>query len=131
MATHLKTKIELDRDSGLLSLKDALIDVNGVQLDMSGTLQRDTLAHALDVDIAYGLHAPSLETVLKMIPRSVLKDNKVSAQGEVAVNGTLKGLYGKGKMPVITLNVQVKDAAAQYAGMPYGIDTLEADFRGR
>lgn len=131
MATHLKTKIELDRDSGLLSLKDALIDVNGVQLDMSGTLQRDTLAHALDVDIAYGLHAPSLETVLKMIPRSVLKDNKVSAQGEVAVNGTLKGLYGKGKMPVITLNVQVKDAAAQYAGMPYGIDTLEADFSGQ
>lgn len=131
MAIHLKTNVELDRDSGLFTLKDALVDINGVKLGIKGTLRRDTVEHALDVDMAYGLHAPSLETVLKMIPHSILKENKVSAQGEVKVKGTLKGLYGKGKMPIVALDVKVKDASAQYAGMPYGIDELEADFSGQ
>lgn len=131
MAAHLKTEVELDRDSGLLSLKDALVDINGVEFGLNGTLRRDTVAQALDVDMTYGLHAPSLETVLKMIPRAILKDNKVSAKGDVTVEGTLKGLYGKEKMPMITIDVKIKDAAAQYAGMPYGIDALEADFSGQ
>ena len=98
-------------------MKDARVDINGVEFGLNGTLRRDTVTQALDVDMTYGLHAPSLETVLKMIPRAILKDNKVSAKGDVTVEGTLKGLYGKEKMPMITIDVKIKDAAAQYAGI--------------
>ena len=89
-----------------------------------------TLQKALDVDLKYGLHAPSLETVLAMIPESILKKESVSAQGEVKLEGTLKGLYGKKQMPLATLKVQINEASAKYDRLPYGIDNFTADFYG-
>lgn len=79
----------------------------------------------------YGLHTPSLETVLHMIPESILKKAEVSAGGEVSFIGTLKGMYGKQKMPLATLDIKIKDAFARYAGLPYGIDKVNADFSAR
>lgn len=131
IATRLQTDLRLIRSQRTLELKDALLDINGIQLDLKGTLRRDTVAKAANVDLQYSLHAPSLETVLRMIPASVLKKGDVNAQGEVTVNGTLKGLYGKKQMPLATLKVDINQASAQYKGMPYGIDEISADFFGQ
>ena len=131
IATRLQTDLRLIRSQRTLELKDALLDINGIQLDLKGTLRRDSVAKAANVDLQYSLHAPSLETVLRMIPASVLKKGDVNAQGEVTVNGTLKGLYGKKQMPLATLKVDINQASAQYKGMPYGIDEISADFFGQ
>lgn len=148
MQTHLKTNLELDRQSRILTLKNARLNVNGVELDVKGTLRRDTLLYntqqpdtlvsdslpqhrPLCVDIAYSLHAPSLETVLRMVPESVLKKTDVTTSGEVKLDGRVTGLYGNGEMPMATLKIQVNKASAHYAGFPYGVDTLDADFFGQ
>ena len=131
ISTRLRTEMALDRKAHTLTLRDASIDVNGVELDVQGTLRRDTAARAIGVDLTYGLHAPSLETVLHMIPESVLKKEDVKAGGEVKVNGTLKGLYGKRRLPLATLSVEISNASAQYAGLPNGIDEFTADFFGQ
>ena len=91
-------------------------------------MRHDAIAQTLDLDLQYGLHAPSLETVLHMIPESILQKKEVSVKGEVAFKGELKGTYGKQKLPLATLDIKIKDASARYAGLPYGIDKLEADF---
>lgn len=131
MATHLRTDIELNRATHTFALHDALLDVNGVKLDVKGTLKRDTAARALQVDLAYGLHAPSMETVLHMIPESILKKEKVKADGEVLVEGTVKGPYGKKQMPLVTLKIQMNDVTAQYDRLPYGVDDFKAEFYGQ
>ncbi len=131
IATHFTTDIEVNRVTNTLILNDALLNVNDIALDLKGTILRDTTARALNLDLSYGLHAPSVETVLHMIPESILKQNEVSANGDVMVSGTVKGFYGKEKMPLATIHVQINDASAQYAGMPYGIDELKADFSGQ
>ena len=131
IAPKLKTKLALNRAKRTITLRDALIDINGVELDVKGSFQRDSVEKALNVDLQYGLHAPSLETVLHMIPKSILKKEEVSAQGDVSVNGILKGPYGKDKLPMVTLKVEITDAAAKYDRLPYGIDKLNADFFGQ
>ena len=131
IATHLRTDLELNTARHSLLLHDAMIDINGTKLGVKGTVRRDTAAKALDVDLQYGLHTPSLETVLHMIPESILKKAEVSAGGEVSFIGTLKGMYGKQKMPLATLDIRIKDAFARYAGLPYGIDKVNADFSAR
>lgn len=128
LSTRLKTDLELDRTQRTLALNNAFLSVNGIELDVQGTLRADTTARALDMDLNYGLHAPSLETVLHLIPESVLKKEEVTAKGEVGVKGTLRGQYGHGKMPKATLTVQIKQASAKYARMPYGVDDITADF---
>lgn len=131
IASRLKTEIEFNRAQRTIALHDALLDVNGVELDLKGSVRRDTVAKALDVDLQYGLHAPSLERVLHMIPESVVKKEEVSAQGDVTLNGIVKGLYGKDRMPMITLKVLIDKASAKYARLPYGIDEFKADFFGQ
>lgn len=131
IATQLKTDVELDRATRTIDLRNALLDVNGVELDIKGTLRGDTVAKALDIDLQYGLHAPSLETVMHMIPESVVKKEEVSAQGDVTLNGIVKGLYGKDKLPMVTLKVVIDKASAKYAHLPYGIDEFKADFFGQ
>lgn len=128
IATSLRTDITVDRSTAVWKLKDTRLNINGVELDVDGSFQRDTIAKTIGMDLHYGLHAPSVETVLGMIPKTYVKDNKVSAKGEVTVSGTVKGKYGEKQLPEVSLKINIKDVSAQYAGLPYGIDQLTADF---
>lgn len=132
VATRLRASVELDRAQRTLTLHDALLGINGTELDLTGTVRRDTArAGALLLDLRYGLHAPSLETVLHMIPESVLKRGEVAADGEVRISGAVKGPYGRQALPLATLDAEIKDASARYAGMPYGVDALDARLVGQ
>lgn len=128
LATSLQTDITVDRKTRIWKLKDTRLNVNGIELDVNGSFRRDTVAKTIGMDLQYGLHAPSMETVLKMIPKAYVKDNKVSAKGEVIVSGTVRGEYGEKKLPAVSLKINVKEASAQYKGLPYGIDAFTADF---
>lgn len=118
----------VDRQTAVWKLKDTELDVNGIRLDVNGTFRRDTVAKTIGMDLEYGLHAPSMETVLRMIPKSYVKDTKVSAKGEVTVSGRVRGVYGDKKLPAVSLKIGIKEASAQYKGLPYGIDEVTADF---
>ena len=127
VAMKVETGLDWNRATQTLTLDGTRMLVNGVKFGLKGTLRRDTVARAADVDLSYGLYAPSIKTVLEMVPESVLKKEKFDAEGKVALAGTLKGLYGKRQMPVATLDLKVKEAAVKYAGSPYGVDRLDAD----
>lgn len=128
IATSLRTDIMVDRQTAVWKLKDTELDVNGIRLDVNGAFRRDTVAKTIGMDLEYGLHAPSMETVLRMIPKSYVKDSKVSAKGEVTVSGRVRGVYGEKKLPAVSLKIGIKEASAQYKGLPYGIDEVTADF---
>ena len=128
IATSLRTDIMVDRQTAVWKLKDTELDVNGIRLDVNGAFRRDTVAKTIGMDLEYGLHAPSMETVLRMITKSYVKDTKVSAKGEVTVSGRVRGVYGDKKLPAVSLKIGIKEASAQYKGLPYGIDEVTADF---
>lgn len=128
IATSLRTDIMVDRQTAVWKLKDTELDVNGIRLDVNGAFRRDTVAKTIGMDLEYGLHTPSMETVLRMIPKSYVKDSKVSAKGEVTVSGRVRGVYGDKKLPAVSLKIGIKEASAQYKGLPYGIDEVTADF---
>lgn len=128
IATSLRTDIMVDRQTAVWKLKDTELDVNGIRLDVNGTFRRDTVAKTIGMDLEYGLHAPSMETVLRMIPKSYVKDSKVSAKGEVTVSGRVRGVCGDKKLPAVSLKIGIKEASAQYKDLPYGIDEVTADF---
>ena len=128
IATSLRTDIMVDRQTAVWKLKDTELDVNGIRLDVNGAFRRDTVAKTIGMDLEYGLYAPSMETVLRMIPKSYVKDTKVSAKGEVTVSGRVRGVYGDKKLPAVSLKIGIKEASAQYKDLPYGIDEVTADF---
>ena len=70
VAASLQTDIEVDRVTSLWALKNTALTINGIRLDVNGELKRDTVAKRVGVDLKYGLHAPSMETVMNMIPEA-------------------------------------------------------------
>ena len=128
VAVFLQTDIEVDRSTALWTLKNTGLTINGIRMDVNGELRRDTVTKTVGMNLKYGLHAPSMETVMNMIPEAYVKRGQISVKGEVKVNGTLEGNYGNKQLPAISLNIKINDASARYEGLPYGIDNFTADF---
>lgn len=133
LVNHLRLGVDTDmkikRDSMLCTLEKAVFDVNGIRFGAGGSLRGDTVAHALQVNLQYGVHIPSLKTLLNLVPDAILKKtDEVDVRGEVKCRGEISGSYGKDKIPVITSEFSIKDGYIAYSGMPAKIDTLETDF---
>lgn len=101
-----------------------------MKFGVGGRLQADTLNRLLDVDLTNGIKVPSLKTLLDLVPETVLKhDENVTVSGEVLCRGTLKGKYGKDRVPVLDARF-VNEGSVKYAGMPYSLDKLDVDLEG-
>lgn len=127
-ALSLNTNVGFNADSMKVVLRNADLGVNDINLSLNGTLRGDSVRRAMDVDLAFGAVAPSVERALNLIPESVVRHQDLTADGTVILEGTVKGAYGSGLMPAVTLCLKIEDASAHYEGLPYGIDSLEADF---
>ena len=129
LAFGVETGMSIDRDSLLYRLDKAVFEVNGMKFGAGGTVKADTLQRLLDVDVKYGIHIPSLKTLIDLIPEAVLqKDKEADIRGDVLCTGDIRGQYGKKNVPLITAFFQIKDGYVAYEGMPSRIEELNTDF---
>lgn len=131
VASSIQTDILIDRQTLTYELRNTGVTLNGIRFDANGTFVRDTVAKTIAMDVRYGLHTPSVGTVLGMIPESIMKKSQVNAKGEVTVSGEVQGVYGEKHLPAVSLKIEINDASAQYADMPYGIDRFSASLEAR
>ncbi len=128
LAFDLRGRVGYDRDSSLVRLAGARLDLNGLRLGMQGYVVADTTQGTADVHMRLGLHSGSLADLLAMLPESLVDpDRKITAEGTAAFEGRIDGVYGPGQFPELTGRLHVKNASARYGGMPWGIDCLTTD----
>lgn len=132
LVNHLRlgveTEMKINRDSLLYTLNKAVFDINGVRFGAGGTLRADTIDRTVMVDLQYGIHIPTLKTLLDLVPDALLKKtNDVEVRGEVACKGEIKGRYGRQNIPLITTEFRIKDGYVAYSGMPAKLDSLQLD----
>lgn len=128
----LKSGMSIDRDSLLYTLDRAVMDINGLKFGLGGECRGDSVTRTLDVDMKFGMQVPSLKTVLDLVPPAILKrDKKAEVEGSVLCNGTIKGIYGKDRIPIITSRIRINNGAVRYEGMPYALEKLELDVEGQ
>lgn len=129
LALGVETSMKINRDSLLYTLDKAVFDVNGVRFGAGGTLRGDTVNRTLMVNLKYGIHIPTLKTLLDLVPDTILKKTEnVDVRGEVSCKGEITGLYGRQNIPLLTAEFRIKDGYIAYPGMPSKIDTLNVDF---
>ena len=124
----IETGMKINRDSLLYTLEKAVVDVNGIRFGAGGTLRGDTVNHTLLVNLKYGIHIPTLKTLLDLVPDTILhKTENVEVRGDVLCQGEIKGIYGQQNIPLLTSEFRIKDGFIAYPGMPSKIDTLNVD----
>lgn len=129
LAFGMETGMSINRDSLLYRLHKAVFNINGIKFGAGGTVKADTIQRQLEVNIKYGIHIPSLKTLIDLIPEAILqKDKKADIRGDVLCTGEIKGEYGKKNVPLITAFFRIKDGYVAYEGMPSRIEALNTDF---
>lgn len=129
LALGFETGMRVNRDSLLYTFEKAVFDVNGVKFGVGGTLKADTVNRTLDVSLKYGIHIPTLKTLLDLVPDTILrKTDSIDVRGEVLCQGEITGLYGKKNIPLLTSEFKIKNGYIKYPGMPSQIDTLNMEF---
>ena len=118
----------IDQNSKTYTLKDNDIIVNALRLIGDGAIQ---LAGNEDIQLDLAVRAPQNEfkNLLSMIPGAYLEGyEEVKANGQFALNGTVKGIYNGAKnlMPALDFDLEVSNADLQYPDLPLGIDNINA-----
>ncbi|MEO0341051.1 MAG: hypothetical protein AAF242_17795, partial [Bacteroidota bacterium] len=118
----------IDQNTNTYTLKDNDIIVNALRLTGDGSIQ---LASGDDINLDLAVRAPENEFkhLLSMIPGAYLEGYEdVKANGQFALNGTVKGTYNgtKNLMPALDFDLDVRHADVKYPDLPLGIDNINA-----
>ena len=126
IALGLETRLHINNETRVYETDKMNLDLNGMKAGCVGKIQKDTLKDEYLMDIHLGMNIPSLAELLKLIPKSVIKETAdVTTNGDVLVTGSIRGAYGKGIFPVADLKASIDKGSFQYKGMPYGVDQLD------
>ena len=124
----INTQFEYNRDSLLLTIEDANVDVGDISLNASGLLRGDKENMALITDLYFNLSTPSLENIIKSIPgRLIKKGQEFSADGSVELCGSIKGVYNneKNEIPSFDLDFSIENGEFKFDNMEYGVERLD------
>ncbi|MEG2180643.1 MAG: AsmA-like C-terminal region-containing protein [Bacteroidales bacterium] len=135
LANHIElgveSHVELNIPAHTLRTDKMAIELNGIKAGCAGSIQKDTLLNEYNMNIHWGLNIPSLADVLKLIPKSIVKEvENVNTTGDILVTGTLKGTYGNGIFPIADLKAAINNGSFHYKGMQYGVDLLDLNANG-
>lgn len=124
----IQSKLEMEGQKKVLHMDHTRFKLNDAAFVLSGDVSILHDPTALGLDLLFGLQNASMENLLGLIPASVINKKAIpETKGDIALEGKIKGNYGKDIYPVIDANLQIKNGEIAYQGMPNKLDRLEAD----
>ncbi|MFI3298547.1 MAG: hypothetical protein R3Y49_01955 [Rikenellaceae bacterium] len=122
------TQMEFNRDSLILTIPQAELRVNTIDLRSRGELRADSSYTEFYVDLDTRLTTPSISEFLKLIP-STLIDSKESltTEGTVDMVVALKGEFSESSKPSVSAKLQMENVVARYASRKVSIEDIDCD----
>ncbi|MDR1553455.1 MAG: AsmA family protein [Prevotellaceae bacterium] len=126
IALAINGNFDADFANNTFTLKENEIQINKMALKADGVIKNTE--SGMDFDLTYGLKVPSLKSLLGLIPSTIIAEvNDIETQGDLSMNATMKGLLNDNSMPVITLDLKVKDGYIKYSGFTEAVKNLNID----
>jgi hypothetical protein len=113
----LTADVQADLARKAYTLKDTELRLNDLRLGVAGSAS--TAGKNLGLDLAFNAPSTKFLSILSLVPAVYAHDfDKVKTSGSFAVNGKVKGEYGKDAFPSFAINTKVDNAAFQYPDLP-------------
>ena len=122
--------VNVDMPNSKYTLKDNTIALNALVLKADGFVQ--LVEEAINMDIKYSTSQNQFKNFLSLIPSAYTADYKdVSANGDLAFNGFVKGTYdaNTGELPAFGVNLSVKNGDFKYPDLPLGINGINTQIK--
>ncbi len=124
----LSSKLSFNRDSMMVSFKDAEFRLNNIELKADGRLRSDSLLSSVAVDIRSSLNTPSLGEFLALVPnRYIDEKEKISTSGSVALDIDVSGEYSSTSMPIVDARLKIEDGTARYGSKKISLERVLCD----
>lgn len=127
-ALNLTANLNYKIDSMLLSINQANLLYNSIDLKTNGTISTDSTQSILAVDISTTLSSPSISEFLKLIPPTVIDQKEsLNTEGIVDLAIDFKGVYSDTSKPLITAKVLIENGKARYGSRKVYIEDIDCD----
>ncbi len=126
----ITSKIDADLEHSIYKFAGAEVDIDKMELTADGQVAMvGDKGQNMNIDLTYAFKVPSLASLLAAIPAEYMQGVGVETQGEFDMKGWVRGIYSETSMPVIGLDLQVKNGYIKYAGFPEAIKSLNIDLQ--
>ncbi len=129
LSLNVKTDIDADLENSIYKIAGGEFDINQMNFTADGQVAMvGAQSENMDIDLTYTLKVPSLASLINLIPKEYMKDIPLEeTRGEFNMNGWVKGIYSETSMPVIGLDLHVKDGYIKYSGLSESINKIAID----
>jgi len=126
VALGLDADVQADLARRKYTLRNTKISLNDLELAASGSAA--TNGQRLALDLAFNAPATRFRNILSLVPAIYAHDfDKVKTSGTFALEGRVRGEYGKDAFPSFAIDTKVNDATFQYADLPLPARSIVVD----
>lgn len=119
-------EIAMPENEMTLTFKDNHALINELDLKFDGSmLMNDEL---MDFDFTFNTLNQTFKSLLSIVPGAYTEDfNSIATDGEIDINGSLKGKYTDVDMPGFNINTIVSNAWLKYPDLPEKLENINLD----
>lgn len=127
---HLNSDLDLSINDQRIHIKDLLLKLNQYQLNLNGTVHRDTASGNIAMDLQYNTQKWPLKEFLAMIPSAIIGNtlDDIDMDGRIGLAGKIYGHYNDHQLPLITVNADLEKGAFSMKDFPLAFDKINALF---
>lgn len=130
LANGLELELQADLDADLenkrFTLSDNLFRINAIRMMLTGEVALPD--QGVEVDLALRSDKVEFREILSLIPAFYTRDfDELTADGELKLEGSAKGLLAGDKLPAFALRLGVKEGSFKYASLPKAVTGIRLD----
>lgn len=122
--------LRADFESKRYDLKETVFKVDGHSLLVNGSLAQDTTLQGLYTDLHYETDEWNILDIIPIIPEAIIGNalDDIKIEGNMQIQGTVKGTYYPNHLPFITSDIVWKKGAFAMKGLPLDFDKVNGRF---
>ena len=124
------SKLRADFDAQRYDLKETVVKVDGHSLLVNGLVKQDTVRHGLYTDLLYETDEWNIQDILPIIPEAIIGNalDDIKIEGNMQIQGTVKGTYYPNHLPFITTDIVWKNGAFAMKDLPLDFEKVNGRF---
>ncbi len=123
-----KIDLQLDNKNQKYTFKQNEFNINDLGLKFNGFVKLNE--NNIEMDIQYETFKTDFKSILSLVPGIYTQDFKnVKADGKLALNGFVKGIYQDNQYPAFGLNLKIDNGKFQYPDLPLPAQNIFVDLK--
>ena len=129
---NAKIKLNIIGDANLsrqsVNIKEASISLNGLELDMSGTVENDTINKCINTNISYNFSSWLIKKLIDLVPPSMTSYLQgIDVDGLLSSEGIIEGKYSQSSFPMANIRLRLDNGTLNYDDFPLPLSDINAD----